>query len=147
MNIFISHSSKDAVLFDLIRLKLKEQQFHVPEKRQGLQWYSAIISGNKQKIKRCDLGIVLFSPRGKGSYLVHQEAAYLNMLCKNHFILESNGAEYRLTERNFENEIPAAQNESFQEEKLMVKTVLEKISLTIHHESHKMIFHTSMVFE
>lgn len=147
MNVFISHSSKDAALFEMIQSKLKARKFHVLEKRHGLEWYSSLTARGKQKINICNLGIVLFSPQGRGSYIVHQEAAYMNMIGKDHFVLESNGGVYTITAHIFENELPTLEQESFHENLLIVKMILRQLHHNPDHTLQKMVFHTDMVLE
>lgn len=145
MNVYISYSAKDDAIFQMIRSRLEEKSLHVLVKGKSLELFPSLVAKNKHRIDLSNLCIVLFSPNGKGNYLVHCEEGYMNMSGKDYFILESNGGGFTLRECRFGRARPALENDCLHETWDDVRTTLEQAIPDLTHKSCRMIFHTDTI--
>ena len=143
MKILITHSPSDQSLCRGLKKLFLESGYHIVERNHPLEIYSALTAKGKERIKQCDLAIVLLTANAQSSYRVHQEVEYLKEIHKDHFMIFNSAHHFEVKEYSYPEEHPVLNHEERRDELEQVKLLLTVFVGHMHIKDESLVYHVS----
>jgi hypothetical protein len=143
MKILITHSPSDQSICRSLKQLFQESGYDVVERNHPLELYSALTVKGKERIKQCDLAIVLLTANAQSSYRVHQEVEFLKEINKDHFAILNSAHQFELKEYTYPAEHPVLNHEERRDELEQVKLLLTVFVSRMHIKDESLVYHVS----